>query len=275
MAAEFPITGRMNDFPEACFETNRSTRIAYIIFAILSLTILFLIVFLGFILNALANRLGLPLPFVLAVYVLLCINCIHMAWKIICYRLRFCITLYPQYVQVGRGLVRRIFSYEDIDIVAINVINKVSAINISCGGTKARVFLVSTQSLECFRLLTHHCNNAIILDTIGGVHFPENPKNPAKTISAIKRHFKETLLMNLLRALCFGSIGIWLTIQCIQNLWMGNFQLNVFEFRLIIGIVLMYAVSVVNVWLACKSWKTFSYIRDKQNNIDIMGDPLQ
>jgi hypothetical protein len=276
MAAKFPISGQKDGFPEACFETNHSTRIAYIIFIIiLSLAILFAIIFFVFILGTLAKHLGLPIPLVIAVYVLLCIFCIHWAWKIICYSLRFCIIYYPEYLQVGRGLVRCTFPYEDIDIIAMNVTNKISSVNIICGGTKARVFLVFTQTIECIDLLSHHCNNAIIIDTTGRVHLPQNPNNSAKTISSLKRHFKEKILMNLFCTFCFGSIAIWLTVQCLPKWWIGKFQLDKNECRLIEIIVSMYAISVVNIWLAWKSWKTFSYIRDKQKNIDIMGDPLQ
>jgi hypothetical protein len=276
MAAEFPTTGQKDDFPGACFETDRSTRIAYIIFvSILSLTILSAIIFFAFNLGALAKRLGLPFPLVVAVYVLLSIFCVHWVWKIICHKLRFCIIFYPQYLQMGRGLVRCAFPYEDIDIVAMNLMKKVSSINIICGGAKARVFLILAQSIECFQLLIRHCKNGIIIDPTGIVHLPRNPNNPSKTFSSLKKHFKEKILLNLLCIFCFGSIAIWLTVECLIIWCIGKFQLDANECRLIEIIVSMYVISVVNIRLAWKSWKTFSYIRDKQNNIDNMGAPLQ
>jgi len=152
---------------------------------------------------------------------------------------------------------------------------KVSYINIICEGRKARVFLVFTKTIECFRLLIHHCNNAIIIDSAGNIHLPQNPNNPVKTISSLEKHFKEKISMNLLCTFGFGSIAIWLTVQCLIIWWIGKFQLDEFKFRLIVSILGLYAINLVNIRLAWKSWKTFSYIRDKQKNIDITGDPLQ
>jgi hypothetical protein len=276
MDADYPLSGQKDDLPEACFETNRSARIAYIILAILiSLAFLFTIIPISFTLNAFANGIGIPIPLVIASYVLLCFFCIHWAWKIISNRLRFCIIFHPQYLQVGRGLVKCTFPYEDIDIFAMNVTKDSSYIKIICGGAKTRVILISKHSIECLRLLTHHCNNAIFIDTAGSVHLPLNPNNPTKIISSLKRYFKNKILMHIFCIFCFGSIAIWLTVQCLLIWRIGQFQIDIKEFHLIVIIASMYAISMVNIWQAWKSWKTFSYIRDKQNNIDIMGDALQ
>jgi hypothetical protein len=276
MIAETPLSGQEDDIPEACFETNRSTRTAYIIFVIiLSLPILFAIIFLGFMLRALANNLGLPIPVLIAVYVLFCALCIHRVWKIICHKLCFCIIFYPQRLQAGRGLVRCTFPYEDIDIISMNVINKDSSISIICGHAKARVFLVITQSIECFRLLSQHCNNAVIIDATGSVHLPQNPNNPVKTISSLTRHFTEKISTNFIYACFWGGIAIWFTIECLANWRMGIIQLNIFDLhRLIITIVCGYAGTVVCVWRIYKSWKTFIYIRDKQTNINNLNEFL-
>jgi hypothetical protein len=275
MAAEYPTINRNGDLPEACFETNISTRLTYILFVLfVSITVVSIVVFLGFILNGLAIRLAAPVPLIIACYVLICILSIHWLWKMICHELRFYIVFYPQYVQIGRGWVRCKFPYDDIDIIAVNVRKDASSIKINSGGTKSRVFLVAPHLAECFRLFTNRCNNAVIIDPSGMEHLPHNPKNPAKTFHVLKRHYRNKLLIHLFCSFVFGALAICITLEIFAMWRMGQFQLDKFDIRLFEIIICMYVVSAVNIWLTWKSWKLFSYIHDKQKNINDMDNTL-
>ena len=84
--------------------------------------------------------------------------------------LRFCLILYPNHLQIGRGLAKRLFLYQETDRIHVSTDKSVL---VGCDKTAAIVFLASQERGECVRLLRLFCHNAVFVDEHSRVHLPE------------------------------------------------------------------------------------------------------
>jgi hypothetical protein len=115
--------------------------------------------------------------------------------------LRFCIKLFPQYLQIGRGLVQRVFLYEDVDLISLH---DKSSIILRAGKDKTKTVLPTESLRVCLKTLQAICPNAVIVDFDGTEYLPQYPTLPDKTLLALERRFSRKATLYILCAIWFG-----------------------------------------------------------------------
>jgi hypothetical protein len=148
----------------------------------------------GFIIWIIVNDiwLGGILAFIVGLFFL------RFAWNGFLGRLRFCIQLHPDHVQIGRGLACCRFPYELVEMITIQrkEIKKANYLEIECMNHEVQVYLPVDSLAECVYLLRNSCNNSIYVDNYGQEHLPTNATRP-------------DFILNNLRNYYLGKIMVW------------------------------------------------------------------
>jgi hypothetical protein len=244
-----------------CFETCRSRKRDRKIFAVfLSLTLPILAIIFPFALVGLAADLGLPLLPAIVVAGVVAIWALWKCYKFIVSTMRFCIIFDDSHLQVGRGLAKSVFPYEDIDIVYVQA---APIVTVRSRRKTASVWLAEREVLLSAFSLRALCHNAVFVNANiqSPPLLPTNPSDPDKTLRGLEGHYTRRTLIGGL-AICYF---LWITAILISVLiqWQnGNMLLRVVLQELLldlfIGIVLITFGGI-----AWRSWRTARTIRGK------------
>jgi hypothetical protein len=243
-----------------CFETWHSRkREAKLFGTFLSLTLPILAVIMPLALVAVADEIGLPIVPAAVIAGLVAIFALWKCYNCILSTLGFCIIFHESHLQIGRGLAKRIFPYEDIEIVYLHPVPIVKA---RCRGRTASVWLTERHRLLAAFALRDLCRNAVFVSAGARSHLlPTDPTNPKKTLQGLAAHYRRHALIGGL----FICYLLWLTAILIYGLmqWQnGNVVLRILLQEMLlhffIGVVLITFGGIV--W---RSWCTARTIRAK------------
>jgi hypothetical protein len=235
--------------PRLCFETPTGTKSgakAYTIFVGASTVLIVAVISLA------VTTGGFPLP-VLSASIIACLLTAFTAigsWRWMLSRLRFCVVFHEDHLQVGRGLAKRRFSYQEVDIIYLPTLQTVK---VRSKRRTAAVFLTPKDALASVLVLRRRCPNAVLVDVGTGSHLlPTHPIDPERTLKQLEGHYRRRTLIGAI-ALCYL---IWITVAVIRGLtlWQnGNVLLKVLLQDLLIeflvGFVLItFGVTVWRLW---------------------------
>lgn len=187
---------------------------------------------------------GLPIVGVVA-----CIA-FHVCWRWVFSQFS-CIAFCLDSLQVGRGLMRRHFRYDEVEAIELaEAPGRTSVIAIKEGRRIARVRLSDQDTESCVSLLRACCANAIFVQGRDEC-LPSNPTNYDKTISAIGSHWKRNACL-LLLAMVGSACLIAMFANHLVNWWNGNIQLKEVEVARAIGTTAMLGMfevlGIIGIW---------------------------
>jgi hypothetical protein len=239
------------------FETTRGTRISE-----KAIAFFFFIFFtpMAAMLSCLAgvfllSAVGAPIVLAVMANIVLPLLIARYAWKRMMSRLRFCIQLGQERVDIGRGWARCSISLDDVDMVSI-VLGKNPCVFIQGPKVRARVFLTADVAQACADALRMRCQNAVYVDANNIEYLPAESRRPLRNLLLVQRRCLKiamglTALVPISLALTIGSIAVlYQRAQGIPN-----------ESRVTIGMLVGGFLSPLLAWQA---WKYFQKARKAQ-----------
>jgi hypothetical protein len=178
----------MDGFP-IIYETPLWRRLKSIVFvlAIGTCCICFGIMF-GVIIFAIGIMLGLQQIPSIILGIIALLFFLHLAWKICAPKLRFNICLQEDYVELGRGILKKVFPYDQVDFIyMLEADEHEHGVGLERNGVGAFVFLSIEHELLCLNMLREKCNNAVSIDTWDHVYLPDKSDNPARVLWKLYR----------------------------------------------------------------------------------------
>ena len=244
--------------PFVCFETWRFKRTAAKLGALLlipaALLLISVVLYCSWIAVALPLQFAVPFIAIMGA-VVLCIA--TYCYQRVLLGLRFCVIFHRDYLQVGRGLVRRIFAYEEVDRVQAE---REAGLRIGSGRNTTTVSLDSEEKADCIAVLRQCCPNALFVDEMGREHLPVSPTCPERTLTGIEHHHRRKAWLNALAgcgaAYCAFHFGL-----------KGR---NVLIFGLFIGLCICLCLHAAWRW-----WLIARAIRRKRIGLSASGDPTK
>ncbi|MCD4726083.1 MAG: hypothetical protein K8R46_00335 [Pirellulales bacterium] len=257
----------MNDFAEdiatiaplVCYETGRSRRIEARLYALFLALAISLITFVPSA-AILFQEVKLPLALAITLAGLLVLLALTLCRNWILSGLRFCIVFFPDHLQMGRGLARRSFAYEDVDILYAlpGPIFKVR-----CGKRTAAVFLDVHHKNVCLIHMRHFCPNAVVIDAKSCTLFPANPTRPEKIAAAVEGHFLRKAWIGSFASVYFACICIVLAWGLI-DWWKGNVLVGMLLGDVLLRFMVCFLLITI-LKITWYSWRTAARIRRKRN----------
>jgi hypothetical protein len=266
-----------HDGPNITFETDKGVKFTDKTYAIIfgSAIVLLNCVLPLPILAALCAGLKLPFAFAVPVAAIVFLAGLYCCKRLICAKLRFCVTFTPRSLQIGRGLARCDFNYEDVELIAFSHGNRGGCLRLErggylrlkCGRNAVRVFLPMQSLLKCADLVRQCCRNAVLVDFLGKERLPENPTRPEKSLATLEKFYRKKCLFFLFVALCLAGLFLWCMWELAQW-WQGNVNAGVFRtaqlLRMTIASPLLLFLCPASVISSAKAWRTANEIRDKR-----------
>jgi hypothetical protein len=275
--ANEPGSDLENGLREIRFETDRKVRILDKGYGMLLAATLFpTIVFFGIGIGLLAVENGLPIPLVIASISTLCLLSLRWGWAAIIYRLRFSVLFLADHLQVGRGLARCSFAYDDVEMVSLPHRNEAGSwVTLRCGGTTARVALSTRKRVECFQMVGLRCRNAVMVDEEGKVHLPPNANRPEQTLVSLERHYR-TKMWRFAYAASFAGCMFSGHAWTLTRWMLGEIQpKNGSDIGfLCVGVPLFGFATAISVWELGKAWQTALRVR-KERSVFASSDRAQ
>ena len=192
--------------PFVCFETWRFKRTAAKLGALLlipaALLLISVVLYCSWIAVALPLQFAVPFIAIMGA-VVLCIA--TYCYQRVLLGLRFCVIFHRDYLQVGRGLVRRIFAYEEVDRVQAE---REAGLRIGSGRNTTTVSLDSEEKADCIAVLRQCCPNALFVDEMGREHLPVSPTCPERTLTGIEHHHRRKAWLNALAGCGAGILRV-------------------------------------------------------------------
>ena len=244
------------------FETWRGRKREARIFALfLGLTIPIIAVVLPLAIVAVAGEIGLPILPAIAIAGFVAILAIKKCWGWILLPLRFCMIFHPDHLQIGRGLAKCSFSYQDIGLLFLI---RAPIVKVGCNNTTVSVWLTPEHKAVCFTILRHLCRNAVLVDERARSHLlPPNPTHPHTTLAALEGHYKRRALIGVL----FMGYLLWLVVMLIWGLmqWQnGNVLLRALLQDILLETLVGFILITVG-GITWQSWRTAREIRRTRN----------
>lgn len=137
----------------------------------------------------------------------------------VCEQLRFRVTLFPEFVRLGKGIFRLDLPYEMIDEVVVmnDRENGVGVGFVSCGRT-ASVRLKFDDAIRCFESLQSRCHNAVFIDANGHELVSVDHECPEHTAWIIERYSRRSGVRWILGAVSCTGAAIWRLAEIVQVL---------------------------------------------------------
>jgi len=159
---------------------------------------------LGLILSALA------VPIWLCAWIGVASALCYFAWSIsgVTSRLRFCLILHADCVQLGTGVLRLNIPYEEVEMFGYSQKANNDCLSVHWHGHRSYFYLPRTSLLSCLDLMHKRCVNAVFFDGMGHEHLPLNPTRPDFSLDTLYKHYRKAALTSLgaLAVLLFVAI---------------------------------------------------------------------
>jgi hypothetical protein len=250
-----------------CFETNRRRRGEAVVFTLIVWLSVCLVV--ALVAGAIGiGACGLPVAAGVGVIVGAVLAVLAACRNLILSKLRFSITFRHDGVQIGRRLAKRLFAYDDVDIVYAEA---GPAVRVRSGNRTAAVFLDPGALEASLALLRGFCPNATSMSGTAGVWLPETPTNPERVLAAVERHFRRRAWLGIL----FIAYLAYLCAVLVSGLigwWNGNALLQIVLVDVGIRFVICYAVFLA-VRLVWAPWRSARFVRRKRFSASASEDP--
>jgi hypothetical protein len=105
-------------------------------------------------------------------------------------RLRFCVVLHPEHLQVGAGYLQLNIPYEEVEMYGYAEKAKDNCISVFWHGRRSIILLPANTLPSCLNSLRERCVNAIFLDRMGREHLPLNPTRPDFSLDTLYRRYR-------------------------------------------------------------------------------------
>jgi hypothetical protein len=237
------------------FETWRGRKREARIFALfLGLTIPIIAVVLPLAFVAVAGEIGLPMLPAIAIAGFVAALALKKCWDWILLPLRFCIIFHPERLQIGRGLAKCSFPYQDVELLFLI---RAPIVKVRCNRTTVSVWLAPEHKAVCFTMLRYLCCNAVLVDESARSHLlPANPTNPKTTLAALEGHYKRRALIGSL----FIGYLLWLVVMSMWGLmqWQNG---NVLLRGLLQDLLLECLVGFVLITIGGVVWRSWRIAR--------------
>ncbi len=170
-----------------------------------------------------AIKSGSKLIYFLAPYLLIGLIGGYFVLKAVACRLRLYVAFHRDRVQIGGGIVKRVFPYEEVELVALPQSGeKGDWIAVHCRGAFARIFPVTAWVSQVMVLLRGYCSNAAFIDRQGVVSLPTHPTSPDRSLTGLQRFYSRRS-----RRLGFGAVivacsGVYfdLFVSCVVDVFL-------------------------------------------------------
>jgi hypothetical protein len=129
-------------------------------------------------------------------------------------RLRFCVVLHPEHLQVGAGYLQLNMPYEEVEMYGYAEKAKDDCLSVLWHGRRSIILLPARSLPSCFNFLGERCVNAVFLDRMGREHLPRNPTRPDLSLDTLYRHYRRLAYASLAAL----AVSLFITILSIVGL---------------------------------------------------------
>jgi hypothetical protein len=183
----------------------------------------------AFVLGLILSVLGMPIW--LCAWIGVAFTLCYFAWSVggVTSRLRFCLILHADCVQLGAGLLRLNIPYEEVELFGYARKAKDDCLIVLWRGHRSHLFLPRYSFLSCLNLLRERCVNAIFLDSMGREHLPPKPTKPDFSLDTLYRQYRTKALTSLSAVVVLFLVVILAAIDCVVRLFGVIPQKNVLD----------------------------------------------
>jgi hypothetical protein len=207
----------------------------------------------------------LPIPYGIGITCMVVAVVVRVLWRIIRPSLRFCIIFHRDHLQVGRGLAKCVFPYEEVEIVYLQ---SAPVVAFKCRGAIVSVWLTDTDRLICNIALRQTCRNASYV--VCGTERYLLPTDPRTTLEGLAGYHRRRALgagLGMCYFACLAIAAIWGLTQ-----WqMGNMLLKAAVEQVLVD-ALVGVVLLTLGGMAWRQWRTAHAIRGKLVDVETIEE---
>jgi hypothetical protein len=211
---------------------------------------------------------GLPIPYGIGITCLVVAAVARVLWRVIRPSLQLCVIFHRDHLQIGRGLAKCVFPYEEVEIVYVQ---SAPVVAFKCCGTIVSVWLTDTDRLICNMALRQTCRNASYV-VCGTERYllPTDPTDPRITLEGLAGYHRRRALGAGL-GMCYFA---WLAIMAIWGLtqWqMGNMLLKAALEQVLVD-ALVGTVLITFGGIAWRQWRAARTIRGRLVDVETIEE---